>query len=235
MRSPKSWLTSLRQAVSPQPAQAPENSNSGSSTWERDGEEVVPAAALDLTVLKGRDHVERLVTRLVLVVAGQTSTHTPQPVQSSGATWMVSRWPGRSLDRNGLWGRSESGIASIASGANTFMRSAEWGHTLVYLPQSMQTSESQRDLLGDGSRLLGSGPGGEGPVDGQGADGDKVALAGQEPGGDPLHEVGGVVGDREGRRPLARHPSGTVTRCSPATAASMAAKFRSTTSRPRCP
>ncbi len=32
----------------------------------------------------------------VLLFAGQTSTHTPQPVQSSGATWIVSRWPGSS-------------------------------------------------------------------------------------------------------------------------------------------
>ena len=31
-----------------------------------------------------------------LLRAGQTSTQTPQPVQSSGATWIVSRWPGRS-------------------------------------------------------------------------------------------------------------------------------------------
>ena len=38
----------------------------------------------------------------VLLFAGQTSTHTPHPVQSSGATWIVRRWPGRSRDLNSL-------------------------------------------------------------------------------------------------------------------------------------
>src|SRR5665811_1020015 len=33
IRSPNSWETSLRYGVSPQPLQASENSNSGSSTW----------------------------------------------------------------------------------------------------------------------------------------------------------------------------------------------------------
>src|SRR5664279_4312301 len=33
IRSPKSWETSLRYGVSPQPLQASENSNSGSRTW----------------------------------------------------------------------------------------------------------------------------------------------------------------------------------------------------------
>ena len=42
----------------------------------------------------------------VLLLAGQTSTHTPQPVQSSGATWIVSRCPGSSRDRNSLWRKS---------------------------------------------------------------------------------------------------------------------------------
>ncbi len=36
--------------------------------------------------------------------AGHTSTHTPQPVQSSGATWIVSSRPGWSCDRNRLLG-----------------------------------------------------------------------------------------------------------------------------------
>ena len=33
-RSPNSWLISLRYWVSPQPPQAPENSNSGWRSWE---------------------------------------------------------------------------------------------------------------------------------------------------------------------------------------------------------
>ena len=32
-----------------------------------------------------------------LLLAGQTSTHTPQPVQSSGATWIVISMPGELL------------------------------------------------------------------------------------------------------------------------------------------
>ena len=33
MRSPKSWVISLMYGVSPQPAQAPENSNRGCANW----------------------------------------------------------------------------------------------------------------------------------------------------------------------------------------------------------
>jgi hypothetical protein len=36
-----------------------------------------------------------------LLTAGQTSTQMPQPVQSSGATWTVIRWPGSSLPLHG--------------------------------------------------------------------------------------------------------------------------------------
>ena len=78
----------------------------------------------------------------VLSFAGQTSTHTPQPVQSSGATWMVSRWSARSFDRNGLLGNSSLASAT-AAGENTFMRMAAWGHTMAHRPQSMQMSGSQ--------------------------------------------------------------------------------------------
>jgi hypothetical protein len=50
----------------------------------------------------------------VLLLAGQTSTHTPHPVQSSGATWMVRRWPGSSRDLNSLFGKpiGEAGVAA---------------------------------------------------------------------------------------------------------------------------
>ena len=34
IRSPNSWVTSLMYGVSPQPAQAPENSNSGCNAWD---------------------------------------------------------------------------------------------------------------------------------------------------------------------------------------------------------
>ena len=78
----------------------------------------------------------------VLLLAGQTSTHTPQPVQSSGATWMVSRWSGRSRLRNSLW-RKLAGAASTAAVGKTFIRIVAWGHTMAHLPQSMQIEGSQ--------------------------------------------------------------------------------------------
>ncbi len=103
-RSPKSWLISLRYGVSPQPGQAPENSKSGCNNCEPlitsnfdllavdlgDFEEEVKAGALDFKVVELRFHVDRLVLDDLLARAGQTSTHTPQPVQSSGATWIES-------------------------------------------------------------------------------------------------------------------------------------------------
>ena len=73
----------------------------------------------------------------VLLLAGQTSTHTPQPVQSSGATWMVSRWPSRSRDLNSLW-RKAAGAAATADSGKTFIRIVACGQTMAHLPQSMQ-------------------------------------------------------------------------------------------------
>ena len=78
----------------------------------------------------------------VLLLAGHTSTHTPQPVQSSGATWIVSRWPARSCERNAL-GRKSAGAASTAAVGKTFIRIVACGQTMAHLPQSMQMSGSQ--------------------------------------------------------------------------------------------
>ena len=78
----------------------------------------------------------------VLLLAGQTSTHTPQPVQSSGATWMVRWCPARSFDRNGLLTNS-AGASATTSAPNTFMRMVACGQTMAHMPQSMQTSGSQ--------------------------------------------------------------------------------------------
>ena len=78
----------------------------------------------------------------VLLLAGQTSTHTPQPVQSSGATWIVSRCSGSSRDRNSLW-RKPAGAASTDAVGKTFIRIVACGQTIAHLPQSMQMAGSQ--------------------------------------------------------------------------------------------
>ena len=78
----------------------------------------------------------------VLLLAGQTSTHTPQPVQSSGATWIVSRCSGSSRDRNSLC-RKSIGAASSAAVGKTFIRIVACGQTIAHLPQSMQMAGSQ--------------------------------------------------------------------------------------------
>ncbi len=116
MRSPKSWLTSRRYGVSPQPAQAPENSNRGSSSAApftvscamrvRSSGGIVSKVSQRSRSTSRWSRYGTMLMALwptsVLLLAGQTSTHTPQPVQSSGATWMVIRWPGRSRDLNSL-------------------------------------------------------------------------------------------------------------------------------------
>ena len=78
----------------------------------------------------------------VLLLAGQTSTQTPQPVQSSGATWIVSRWSSRSLERNSLW-RKSAGADSTAADGKTFILIVACGQTIAHLPQSMQILGSQ--------------------------------------------------------------------------------------------
>ena len=78
----------------------------------------------------------------VLLLAGHTSTQTPQPVQSSGATWIVRRWSSRSRDLNSLdW--KPAGAPSMAAAGKTFIRIAACGQTIAHLPQSMQIAGSQ--------------------------------------------------------------------------------------------
>jgi len=47
---------------------------------------------------------------------GHTLTQTPQPVQSSGETWMVILWPCRCLSRKSLEG-NVSGAPASTSGS----------------------------------------------------------------------------------------------------------------------
>ena len=157
IRSPKSWETSLRYGVSPQPLQASENSNSGSRTWAP----LTVSWAIRLRSSGGIDWKNSqfgplgvavrsaagsmlidLCLTSVLLLAGQTSTQTPQPVQSSGATWIVSRWSTRSRDLNSLE-LEAAGAPSTASAGKTFIRIAACGQTMAHLPQSMQIDGSQ--------------------------------------------------------------------------------------------
>ena len=93
--------------VSPQPAQAPENSISGCRNCEpfTSRRSVVRStsgrprkksnALLSCSRSGGWGESSRaLCLGLALSFAGQTSTHRPQPVQSSGATWTVYALPG---------------------------------------------------------------------------------------------------------------------------------------------
>src|SRR6266511_4280663 len=80
-----------------------------------------------------------------LLRAGHTSTHTPHPVQSSGATWMVSASPGCSREEKSLdW--NPCGAPSSAEGSNTFIWMAVCGHTRAHLPQSMHIDGSHTGI-----------------------------------------------------------------------------------------
>ena len=133
--------------------------------------------------------------------AGHTSTQTPQPVQSSGATWMVSVG-GRDDRGSGTpWTGTPRARPSDAAGSYTFIRIAACGQTRAHLPQSMQISGSQIGISArERALLVPGGPGRERAVDGQRADRQEVALAGEQPRGDTLYEVGGGVRHESGAR-----------------------------------
>src|ERR1700682_5851982 len=122
-RSPNSGESSLRYGVSPQPAQAPENSKSGSRNWVP---RTVPKSTRDRSLV-GRDSKKSMFfrsettrgsagPRLIALVTvrpgmttGQTSTHKPQPGQSSTYTCNENRALGRPT--------ASSGAESNSSGA----------------------------------------------------------------------------------------------------------------------
>src|SRR6266496_4505775 len=100
-RSPNNWLSSFRYGVSPQPAQAPENSNSGSRSWtfltlvqarpSAFGKSGRPRKKSQFSHSAGRSGstgamLIALRLTLLLSLTGQTSTQSVQPVQSSGLT-----------------------------------------------------------------------------------------------------------------------------------------------------
>src|SRR5215217_7554333 len=102
-RSPNNCETSFTYGVSPQPAQAPLNSNNGRSNCEfliveglisfrsRSGISIKKSQFFASCSRRGGCGAILMAFRptWVLSFTGQTSTHKVHPVQSSGATWTV--------------------------------------------------------------------------------------------------------------------------------------------------
>ena len=178
--------------------------------------------------------IERCFT-CSLLCAGQTSTQMPQPVQSSGATWIVMRIPGCSRDFHSL-SLKPSGAPSSADGSKTFIRIAAWGQTSAHLAQSMQIDGSQIGIscamLRFSQRAVSVG---NVPSTGNADTGSRspwpaiiFAVTRCTNSG-----ASAGTGGRTCRSPVAS--PGTGTSCSAASAASTAAKFRDRTVSPRLP
>src|SRR5262245_2810364 len=98
IRSPKSCVANLRYGVSPQPAHAPENSNSGWKNCDPFTEFALTAVRTGSGNPRKNSKLARSASRIgacgarasaltpvALSLAGQTTTQSSQPVQSSGA------------------------------------------------------------------------------------------------------------------------------------------------------
>ena len=89
-RTRRRTRTAARSSCEPLTVSASTSVRSGSGSPGRS-----PSAALRVEVLVLRRHVDATgASPISLLRAGQTSTQMPQPVQSSGATWIVMRMPG---------------------------------------------------------------------------------------------------------------------------------------------
>src|SRR5579864_4748112 len=158
-RSPNNCETSFRYGVSPQPEQAPENSNSGSCTccWR-----MVPGLIFRRSssgILRKKSQFSLSGARSggcgtmlmafnltsLLFLTGQTSTQTPHPVQSSGATWIVYFMPAHSLSRAShalkVFGARSSSLLSY-----TLIRITACVQTMAHLPHWMQIFESHAGI-----------------------------------------------------------------------------------------
>src|SRR6188508_1672655 len=146
-RSPTNWLSSFRYGVSPQPAQAPENSKSGSRSWTfltvvqaspsafgKSGRPRKKSQFSFSAARSGSTGAMLIALRLasVLSLTGQISTQRVQPVQSSGLTWSVYRWSGSSRQRAGADLKVE-GASSSSVGSYTFDRMTACGQTITHL------------------------------------------------------------------------------------------------------
>ena len=167
--------------------------------------------------------------------AGQTSTHTPHPVQSSGTTWIVIHLPGFSRSRHSLcW--NVSGAWSAAIGSYTFMRIAVCGQTNAHLAQSMQMSGSQIGISCAMERFSHFAvPVGKVPSTGSAETGSRSPRPASIIAVTRWTKSGASLGTGGGRCRSPATPDGTGTSCMPWSAASTAAKFCSTTERPRLP
>src|SRR5262249_26724898 len=135
-----------RYGVSPQPEQAPENSNSGSCTccWR---------IVVGLIFRRSSSGIFRKKSQFsfsgarsggcgamlsafnrvsVLFLAGQISTQIPHPVQSCGATWMLYFIPAHSLSRTSV-DLKVDGAFSSSHESKTLMRITACGHTMAHL------------------------------------------------------------------------------------------------------
>ena len=81
----------------------------------------------------------------LLFFAGQTSTQMPQPVQSSGATWMVYFMPCHSLSRTSV-DLNVAGAPSRCVESYTLMRMTACGQTMAHLPHWMQVFVSHTGI-----------------------------------------------------------------------------------------
>ena len=88
-----------------------------------------------------------LCERSSRLCAGHTSTHTPQPVQSSGATRIVISLSSYSLPDHSTLSNS-FGAPSRSEGSKAFMRIAACGQTNAQRPHWMHTSGSQIGISG---------------------------------------------------------------------------------------
>ena len=116
----------------------------------------------------------------VFDLAGQTSTHTPQPVQSSGATWIVRRWPARSFERK-LFDRNDVGSTVEGGGledlhADRGVRADDGALAAV----DADVGIPDRDLLGDGPLLVLRRARRERAVDREGGDRQQISVAGHQ-------------------------------------------------------
>src|SRR5574341_812986 len=139
-RSPKSWLTSLMYGVSPQPAQAPENSNNGGSNWTSFTWLRLSACRFISGNCRKNRQFSASCSRIggcgiilmalwrtsLLLLAGQTSTHSAQPVQSSGATCKVKRRSLNSRQRAGA-DLNVAGASANSAAEVTLARITEGG------------------------------------------------------------------------------------------------------------
>src|SRR5436309_6444544 len=147
IRSPNSCVASLMYGVSPQPEHAPENSNNGCKSCE-----FLIAARFRLALStsgSSRKNSQLSFSRARmggcgailmalwptcrLSFTGQASTHSPQPVQSSGETWSVYFMPGNSLKCASVE-RKVSGAPASLLVSNTFSRMTACGQTMTHLP-----------------------------------------------------------------------------------------------------